>query len=464
MPEFDPANFGNGPWNNTTTLHPLAALLIVVLGLALLLLPRRWAVAPMIVMACFVAPAQRIVVFTLDFDLLRIMVLFGWLRLVIRREAGGFRWQTMDTVILCWAASATIINTLQHQSIEALINRLGFSFDMLGMYYLFRCLVRDWCDFEHVVLAFVVVSVPVAAVFLIENQTGHNAFAFFGGVPEITMVRNGRPRCQGAFAHPILAGCFWASLAPLFAARWWYGGRQRLVAVVGLATSGVIILCCASSTPVTAVLLGVVAAAFFPLRRHMRWVRWALVGTLVGLHLVMKTPVWHLLARIDIIGGSTGWHRYFLVNLMVQHFGDWWLLGTHNTEGWHPRGFVDVTNQYFLEGLSGGLLTLSIFVALIVLCFQAVGRCWRQAGRDARHAIMAWALGVSLFIHCVNFFAISYFGQIIMLLYLSLAIIAGLAPAVRRTAPVRRSQLASGTRMFPPTAATCVPAALRRNR
>ena len=42
--------------------------------------------------------------------------------------------------------------------------------------------------------------------------------AAMGGVPEITVVREGRLRCQGAFAHPILAGCFWAEQLPLIAA------------------------------------------------------------------------------------------------------------------------------------------------------------------------------------------------------------------------------------------------------
>ena len=33
------------------------------------------------------------------------------------------------------------------------------------------------------------------------------------------------------------------------------------------------------------------------------------LATLVGLHLVMKAPVWHLISRIDLAGGSTGCTR-----------------------------------------------------------------------------------------------------------------------------------------------------------
>ena len=40
---------------------------------------------------------------------------------------------------------------------------------------------------------------------------------------------------------------------------------------------------------------------------------------------------------------------------------------------------------------------------------------------------MAWALGVSLFIHCVIFIGVSYFGQSMMLWYLMLAMIGSLS-------------------------------------
>jgi hypothetical protein len=39
---------------------------------------------------------------------------------------------------------------------------------------------------------------------------------------------------------------------------------------------------------------------------------------------------------------------------------------------------------------------------------------------------MYWALGVVLFVHCVNFMGVAYFGQIVMLLNLQLAMVASL--------------------------------------
>jgi hypothetical protein len=47
------------------------------------------------------------------------------------------------------------------------------------------------------------------------------------------------------------------------------------------------------------------------------WV--GLVGALAVLHFfVMQAPVWHLISRIDLIGGSTGWHRYIIFDAFLD--------------------------------------------------------------------------------------------------------------------------------------------------
>jgi hypothetical protein len=88
----------------------------------------------------------------------------------------------------------------------------------------------------------------------------------------------------------------------------------------------------------------------------------------------------------------------------------------------------DITNHYVLEAVSGGMVTLALFVLMIALSFGAVGRLWRAASGDRAALYLGWCLGVSLFVHCCNFMAVSYFGQISMMWYLTLAIIISLAP------------------------------------
>jgi hypothetical protein len=415
-------------WSKHTELHPLGLVAIIVLGIAMLIVSRRWAVLPITITACFIAAAQRIVIFGGDFSLLRIIVLFGWARLLLWNEFNGFKWKTVDTFMILWAISGTMAQTLLEGTVAAFINRMGVSYDAVGMYFLFRCLIRNWQDVDYVLRGFILVSIPLAVAFAVEHATGHNAFAFFGGVPAITVIRDGKLRCQGAFSHPILAGCFWASIIPLFAARFIAVPAKRFWTVIGMGCAALVVLFCASSTPVMAILFGVVGACFFSLRYRMRVVRWGLLLILVALHIVMKAPVWHLISRVDIFSGSTGWHRFQVIDQAVIHFNEWWMLGTLSTRNWSAVHAGDITNQFVLEGVRGGVVTLILLITIISLSFRTIGRLWRIAGNDRYHLLMSWALGVSLFVHIMSFFAVSYFGQIIMIWYLLLAIIASLDP------------------------------------
>ena len=173
--------------------------------------------------------------------------------------------------------------------------------------------------------------------------------------------------------------------------------------------------------------------------------RWGIVVACVGLHLVMKGPVWSLVGRMDIVGGSTGWHRSALITAALEHFGEWWLVGTRSTAHWGQQFnydlFYDVTNQFILEGVRGGVITLLLFVWVLSVAFRGAGDLWRAAGSSVHKVAIAWGLGTTMFVHVITFFGISYHGQIVMVMYLHLAMIGSLAPlrgrlAQRKAQPV----------------------------
>lgn len=406
-------------YHGQTTLHPIGAAAVIVLGIVLLVIDRRRAALPMMLIACFVSPAQRLVFLTLDFTLLRIMVLFGWTRLFMRGELRRIRMGPLDYCLLAWTITRTLGVFLRNDmTLGALLYGLGRSFDAVGLYFFFRVLLRDHRDVIDAIRQAAVVAVPVAFAFIVEKITAHNVFAIFGGVAENTWVRHGRLRCQGAFAHAILAGCFWGGLLPQFAALWWQ--RSRALAVAGVASAMIIIICCASSTPAMAVIFGAVGALLFPVRGLMPFVRWGLIFGLIALHLFMKAPVWHLISRIDVVGGSTGYHRYRLINEFVNHVNEWWLVGVKSTEHW---GIVDITNQFVKEGIQAGALALLLFCGVIAFAFKGLGQLLRRSEGDPGKLILAWSLGVGIFIHIMNYMAVSYFGQIILIWYMHLAMI-----------------------------------------
>jgi hypothetical protein len=419
-----PAQAGSD-FGGTTQVHPLGVAALGLTSLLALVLPRRWSALPVILLLCFVPAGQRIVIATVDFTFIRLLMSVVWLRLILRGEIRPFVWNRLDRVMLLWAGTCVVTGFLLGMTLTILINRLGTAVDSMMVYFFFRLLIRHHDDLIHIATQFMVCSFAVAMFFVIENRTHRNMFGALGGVPQITDVRDGRLRCQGAFAHAILAGCFWSALIPFYLLRGW-SGRGWILPSAGILAAFVIVLLCASSTPIMAIGFGLMAAGLWHVRRAMRWIRWLVFAWLCVLHfVVMKQPVWHLLARVDIVSGSTGYHRFHLVDKFIENWHDWGLVGTLHTGKW-GHGLHDVTNQFVAEGVNGGVARFLMFVWIVVLAFTGVSRSLRLPATSTYYQLASWALGTAMFMHCANFIAVSYFEQIVVEFLMTLAAISSL--------------------------------------
>ncbi len=209
---------------------------------------------------------------------------------------------------------------------------------------------------------------------------------------------------------------------------WRKGVAPKLIASAGIASALIITLTSGSSGPVLAAAASIVALCMWPLRNRMKEIRWAIGSVLVLLELVMKVPVWFLLARVDIFSGSTGYHRAYLIDRAFANLSDWWLIGTKSTVGWADvdQGLFDVTNQYLVEGANGGLLTMLLFIFILVCGFRYAGLCVRKVAKteEPYMQLAIWALGAALFAHLVTYISVSYFDQNIINWYVLLAMIA----------------------------------------
>ncbi|GMU81569.1 MAG: hypothetical protein AMXMBFR47_14400 [Planctomycetota bacterium] len=402
--------------------------------LATLGLPRRHALVPFLAIMVLVPSAQRVAILSLDFPFLRILVVVLLVRVAAWGEAARYLWKPLDTLMVLWIV-ATFAAELLRTGGALVVYQCGVTVDALGGYFAVRCLIRGWEELGSLARAASWLAVPVALAFLFENATQRNLFAFFGGVPEITVIREDRMRCQGPYSHPILAGCFWASLLPLMAARWWQGGSAKTEALLSSCAALSIVYCCASSTPVFGVLGAAIGVLFYSLRHQMRLVRWSLLFGIIALHVAMKAPVWHLISRVSAVGGSTSYFRYMLIDSFIRRFPEWAFVGVNSTAHWFWGG-QDLTNHFVGQGVTGGFATLVFFIAIISVAFGGLGRAWREQ-LDRPSQIFAWALGVSLLVHVFNFFGVSYFGTITALWYLTLGVIGSLTP-VRVPVPSTR--------------------------
>jgi len=402
------------------TITPLGVALTVFMGLLLLFLPRRYALLPVLSAMCYVPIGQAVMVSGVHLYFIRILIILGWARMAVRGELQWRGLTEIDRAVFAWIASALVLGTLLWMDQQALINRLGYAYDAIGSYLLFRAFLRDKEDVFRVFKYLALLAPLLAISMIVEKLTGRNSFSILGGVAEFDSVREGVIRSQATFGHSILAGLFGASVLPFFVALWHRGRGSRWLGLIGVVSAAIITGTAGSSGPLGAFAAAIVGLCMWRFRTHMRTVRWSIVATLVGLQLVMKVPIWWAISHISVFSGNTAWYRSNIIDKFIMNFGQWWLFGIRSTSSW---GFLvgagrfegaDITNMYVRIGVDGGLLTLILFIIVLVRCFRGVGVSLRRAcaaGESRRIQFGIWALGATLPAHAIGFFDVSYFDQ-----------------------------------------------------
>src|SRR5581483_8113497 len=102
--------------DEVTSLNTLGLFVLLGTGLLMLVLPRRYALLPVIIVTCFMTLGQVVMVGDLHFTMIRILVLFGWVRLFIRREFRPIHLNAVDKSVLAWALVAIITHSLLWQT------------------------------------------------------------------------------------------------------------------------------------------------------------------------------------------------------------------------------------------------------------------------------------------------------------------------------------------------------------
>jgi hypothetical protein len=83
-----------------------------------------------------------------------------------------------------------------------------------------------------------------------------------------------------------------------------------------------------------------------------------------------------------------------------------------------------------LEGVRGGLLGMLLFIAILVSTFKLIGIALRMS-QSKTEMWFLWAAGVSIFMHSMNFLAVSYFGQNVSAFFIILGAIISMAATAR---------------------------------
>ena len=397
---------------------------------------------------------QVIVLGGVHFTIARVLILAGLARLMISRgslEGGTFAGgvNSIDRAFLLWATFFLVIFSLQWMETQAFIKSVADFIDAVGCYLVARAFIRDKEDVQRTVKVLGVLFVILGAGMIIEQVKDLNVFGLVGGIPSTPAIRDGKIRSQGALQVYLTAGAFGASLLPL--SIWlWTEGKSKFLAGLGILGATVMTVTSASSTPQAAYVAGIAALCFWPIRKQMRLFRWGLVIALLGLHLVMKAPVWALIGHLDLTGSSSSYHRFMLVDNTIRHFTDWWLLGYKYYDTW-AFDMWDLSNQYVVYALRGGLVSLVMFVLIISRSFGRLGDARKLIEGNRTQEWMLWCLGSSMVVHLFVYFGVNYFDQMQFAWYALLAMIsAGVADvsssAITQTLEAETTQSPIGRR------------------
>jgi len=439
--------FGGGAAG--TLLNPVVAVYLLIAIILILLLPRGKVIVPFL-FAFFTIPIGQVVLLAgFHFTALRVLILAGLMRRMIFRKSSGGKYpggmSRLDWAVVLWSVSSVVAFCLLFKEKQALVNGMGDLLDTLGGYLVVRSFIPDGDAMRRTIKTLAVICVILGACMINEQISHINVFGFLGGVPLAVATRDGHVRSSATLGY-LWAGAFAGVLIPLFL--WlWTEGKSRFAALSGIVGALAMVITSYSSTSFLALMGSIVGLAFWPLRRQMRIIRWGIVVCLVSLHMVMKAPVWALIARVDLTGSSSGDQRYMLVDMTIRHFSDWWLFGTANYVNWGWDSW-DLCNQFVAVALTGGLLALIFYIMIFSRGFGAIGRTRKLVSGNRSEEWLLWCFGSALFATVVAHFGINYMAQLIMGFF---PVIAGISVVVSEA----RQRATRTEALFPQT----VPAA-----
>ncbi len=403
--------------------------LLVCLSLIIgqFVLPKRLAFLPLLAGAMNVGNVEIVGQFTIC----RILIVCALLRAVTR---GHFKFSLknpLDVFALVFA-SVTMLSAFFHNYANGnpFMFRTGLVLNYLGTYLCGRAYLDTPDTFFRYIQWTAILLMPLGLMMAGEQATGRTFYRALGAHNEEMIVRDGKVRAQGPFKHPILAGTAGAASVPLMLCLW---TRRRKLAIAGIAAGCLVTASTASSGPLAAMGAAVGALFLWRWRGKIRYMQGGFILMVFVMSLLINRPIWYLIAAVDLVGGSTGWHRAELIDSAMKHLDEWWKYGTDFTRHWMPSGVswspdhTDITNHYLYLGVQGGMPLMLTFIATLLGTFILLGKSMRRLRKENHpDEFLFWCIGCSLLAHTVSFISITYFDQMYVLLYL----LVGAVPAM----------------------------------
>lgn len=389
--------------------------------------PKETMLVPIIVAMCFLPADIAITIGSLHFSGLRLLTLIGISKVFMNGHNRTLTINKIDKLFIFYNLAGAIIYIISSQNqIGAFIFQGGACIDSIILYFVFRYTIQSKETLYLITKSFSYCIIALLPFTIIEFYSAYNLFSFLGR--SSIAVRDGEIRAAATFSHPILFGSFAAALFPtLWSA---FKREKKNLTRIALASCIFVVYACSSSGPVVALAAVIFLLFFFKWKQHSSRLAWFILTMAITVHFIREKPIWHFLyMRLPLKASSTGRHRYLLIEAATQEFNKWWLLGYGDIgANWHltywpwtHARFTDITNHYLLVGVRGGFLTMVVFIYLCYNVVKTLGS-FAISQQDISDQWLYWGFTVMMISHCLTFLSVAYFGQITMLLFLTIAV------------------------------------------
>lgn len=412
----------------------LFTLIVAALFIAQVAIPKRWIFLPILVAAFHLNNYEVLP----ELTACRLLTLVGLVRLFLLGSFRTIRINILDKAFIGFAAVALLVSIAPRLDVPSpLKQNLGLIINVVLTYLYARLSIDSTHDSLHrLSVAIVCCLIPLAVALTVEKRTGRNLYSILGTVSAEAAEREGKIRATGPFKHPILAGTAGATSLPLVLIIY---RRRMMVALLGLLSSLLVVLASSSSGPLAALFAALVGLSLWPWRNSVKLMKWSAIIVVIILHLFSTRGIWYLMARMDLVGGSTGFHRALLIDNAFSDFSRWWLRGTDYTRSWMFSGVswsdrhTDITNYYIHLGVIGGVGLMGTLILVIIFAFNIIGRLlanlrgMEQTCSLQTFTFAVWCLGCALLAHTISFVSVSYFDQLYVLFYILVGTISSLS-------------------------------------
>jgi len=346
-----------------------------------------------------------------------------------------FVWSRLDTLVtlsmVVYVGAYFISQTMTFGA--TIESRGGYVMDTWCAYLAARFIVTDRTKLISVIKCISIALVPLAILGVVESVTGWQPFAplwiyspWFRGGRFLSEGRFGFARAVGPFSHAILFGGGFAMFLPLV---YYLRCEKKEWHTLAYILSGITMLGALSSMSSGPWVMVIVVVFCLIMERHKKFVKplfILLVVMCLFIGIASNRPFYHVIVSWANPLGGASWHRAKLIDLAIEHFNEWWLIGYGDQDpGWGPQlGMVrtDVTNEYILNGVRYGILGVIALCAVLAKTFRDLIFTYRKMRQPAMKSL-CWAFGSLLFSITIAWMSVSFFGQLTTLVYCCLGMI-----------------------------------------